>query len=111
MTRRWQCLFLTVAVMFFVTGCFEPRIVEKVSADVRMHITCNDRDRVGFLENNRPDTVMVRQVWCFHGETTQAVFPIPPHGRYDVPRHGGTQTGWHIFDQNGREIGWLDEKE
>ncbi len=59
----------------------------------------------GWIQNQNMFPVMIKQVWLFHGESTQWVKVFQPgEKQFQYINH---QYGYHISSVGGNEIGWI----
>lgn len=95
-------LLLTM-VGFFCLTCFQcnPGPAEVSSAGVVLYGWASD----GWIKNTKDFPVRIKQVWIFRGETTEWIEVFEPGQiRHQFISH---QHGFHIYNTNGVEIGWL----
>ncbi len=78
----------------------------KLSGGVTLHATWPPKSESCWIENGNGDSVCVRHVWMFRGETTLGYLTLAPTQRVylDQVSH---QDGFYIESMDGRRLGWM----
>ena len=102
-------IFTSLVIISILSGCCNNIQGTKTAYGVEITVdyappACGNEYSV-WINNTNNFSVRIKQVWQFHGETTQWIDEFEPfetrHQEFDQ------QMGWHIYTINGTEMGWI----
>lgn len=88
-------------------------LISSCSVDYEKDCTVKEHDIIvegcssdGYIQNVGNNTVRIKAVWQYKGETTQWIKEFKPMQKHEMYINGH-QQGLYIIDLNGTEIGFI----
>lgn len=112
LVMRYTFLFLccmVIASFLMLLACEHPirrSEAQFVNAESRAAgVVVHGCSTEGWIRNDSGETLRIKQVWIFRGETTEWLLVFKPGQKkqqYISPQHG-----FHVYNMDGVEIGWI----
>jgi hypothetical protein len=106
------CIFgvgvLLATALYFVGDGITPseeRPENLGSESSQAGVIIHGMDSPGWIQNTTSNTLRVKAVWIFRGETTQWIRELKPTEK--MKAYISNQHGFHVYTLDGAEIAWI----